>query len=67
MNTSDYTSDELKLLYGVLDAAMSGATGDDLEIPVQTMTERLFAAAAKGERDPERLKAAIFEISEKDD
>jgi hypothetical protein len=45
---------------------MSGATGDDLEIPVQTMTERLFAAAAKGERDPERLKAAIIENSEDD-
>jgi hypothetical protein len=60
MIVSGYTSDELKLFYRVLDAAMSEGTGGNLKVPLHTMTKRLFDAAATGERNPERLKAAVF-------
>ena len=60
MQVGGYTSDELKLFHRVLDAAMGEAVSRDLRLPLHTMTQRLFDAAITGERDPERLKAAIL-------
>lgn len=60
MQVRGYTSDELKLFHRVLDAAMGEAASRDIKLALHTMTQRLFDAAITGERDPERLKAAIL-------
>ena len=39
---------------------MEEATKKGIDIPLDTMLSRLFAAAADGERDPEKLKAAML-------
>lgn len=67
MNTSGYTPEDLKLLHRVLDAALSEASGQELGIPLHTMTKRLFDAASTGERDPEKLKEAILDTGGLDD
>ena len=52
MNVSGFTQDELDVFRSVLDRAVAEAA---LDIPVETMTRRLFKAANAGERDPGRL------------
>ncbi len=60
MNTSGYSTEDLKLLSSVLDAATLEAAERNLDLPVSLMTRRLFDAARWGERDPERLKAEVL-------
>lgn len=57
MNVSGYTTDELVLFRKVLDRAMAEA---DFDIPVELMARRLFVIARMGERDPDRLVAAVL-------
>lgn len=57
MNVSGYTSDELEIFRKVLDQAVAEA---DLDIPVELMARRLFVVARTGERDPDRLVAAVL-------
>lgn len=60
MNVSGYTQREIKTFGAVLDSAMSEAALADRAPPFTQMTRRLFDAAGDGERDPERLKAAVL-------
>lgn len=60
MKIGGYESDELKCFYRVLEAAIAEARVKSLDLPVHEMTRRLFAAADRGERSPEGLRAAIL-------
>jgi hypothetical protein len=60
MNTSPFTVDEIDALQVVLDAALTEAEEQGIEVPVPVMLARLFAAASTGERSPEKLKAAVL-------
>ena len=60
MNTSPFTVEEIDTLQVVLNAAMTEAAAQGVEVPIEVMLARLFAAASTGERNPENLKAAIL-------
>ncbi len=60
VNLTDYTSDELNLFAGVLDAALNESISKGRCMPFDVMSRRLFDAARRGERDPSKLRAAIF-------
>lgn len=55
-----FTVEEIETLQVALNAAMDEATKQGIDIPLDVMLRTLFAAAANGERDPEKLKAAIL-------
>ena len=58
--TDRYSFAELKFFYGVLDDALRASKTRNRRPSVQDMLTRLFACADKGERDPQKLKAAIL-------
>ena len=60
MKIGGYDSDELKCFYRVLEAAIAEVSAKSLDLPVHDMTRRLFAAADRGERSPQGLRAAIL-------
>ena len=55
-----FTVEEITTLQVALNAAMEEATKNGIDIPLDTMLSRLFAAAANGERDPEKLEPAML-------
>ena len=55
-----FTVEEITTLQAALNAAMEEATEKGIDIPLDTLLNRLFAAAANGERDSEKLKAAML-------
>ena len=55
-----FTVEEIETLQVALNAALEEATKRGINIPLDAMLSRLFAAAANGERDPEKLKVAIL-------
>lgn len=57
MDVSGYTADELVLFRNVLDKAVAETCFD---MPVELMARRLFIAARSGERNPDRLIAAVL-------
>lgn len=57
MNVSGYTTEELQLFKKVLDQAVAES---DFDVPVELMARRLFVIARTGERDRERLVAAVL-------
>ena len=61
MKLSRYTSSELNIFASVLDAAANEAISKHLDLSIKQMARRMFDAARKGERDPYRLRAAIFQ------
>lgn len=60
MSIDGYESDELKSFYRVLEAAIAESNARSLSLPIYEMTNRLFAAADRGERDPASLKQAVL-------
>jgi hypothetical protein len=60
MQTSGYSTTDLKEFSAVLDAAVVEAAERNLEISMAVMTRRLFDAARWGERNPQRLKSEIL-------
>ncbi len=62
-----FTVEEITTLQVALNAAMEDATERGIDIALDTMLSRLFAAAANGERDPEKLKAAIMAAGLRED
>lgn len=61
MDTSIYSSTELRVFQKVLDAAIEEAALRGLDMPLAIMARRLFDAAQLGERDHEKLKEAALE------
>lgn len=57
MDVSGYTADDLDVFRKVLDQAVAEA---DTDMPVELMARRLFVAARDGERNPDRLVAAVL-------
>jgi hypothetical protein len=62
-----FTVEEIKTLQVALNAAMEEATEMGIDIPLDTMLSRLFAAAANGVRDVEKLKVAILGVNSPED
>ena len=62
-----FTVEEITTLQVALNAAMEEATKKGIHIPLDAMLRTLFAAAANGERDPEKLKAAILTAASPED
>ena len=60
MNLTDYDRDELNLFAGVLDAALNESILKGIHLPFDLMSRRLLEAASRGERNPSKLRAAIF-------
>ena len=60
MQSRGYSSEELRMFYAVLDRAVRCATQHNLSVSIFDMIERLFQAAGRGERDPERLHRAVL-------
>ncbi|HET6388993.1 hypothetical protein [Hyphomicrobium sp.] len=60
MRMYGYTSDELQSFYRVLDRLVTEVADRELQITVYDMIHRLFEAADKGVRDPERLRQAVL-------
>jgi hypothetical protein len=60
VNTWPFTVEELDRLQVVLNAAMTEAAEQGVEVPLPVMLARLFAAASTGEGNPEKLKAAVL-------
>lgn len=61
MKTHGYSADELSRFYAVLDRAVCEAAEREIELSIPTMVQRLFFAADHGEREADRLIAAIFD------
>ncbi|WP_072392550.1 hypothetical protein [Hyphomicrobium sp. CS1GBMeth3] len=57
MDVSGYTADDLRVFRTVLDQAVAEA---DTNMPIELMARRLFIAARNGERNKERLVAAVL-------
>ena len=62
-----FTVEEITTLQVALSSAMEETTRRGIDIPLDVMLSRLFAAAADGERDPEKLKAAMLAAGSVDD
>jgi hypothetical protein len=60
MENYGYHSDELKQLRSVLDSIIAEAKERGLDLPVEDIIECMFGLADEGERDPEKLKAAVL-------
>lgn len=60
MRMYGYTSEELQSFYGVLDRLVTEVADRELQITVYDMIHRLFEAADKGIREPERLRQAVL-------
>jgi hypothetical protein len=60
MENYGYHSDELKQLRSVLDSIIAEAKERGLDLPVEDIIERMFDLADEGERDPEKLRAAVL-------
>ncbi len=61
MTISSYTSDELKNLRRTLEQIIEEAKSLSLSMDVDAITERMFKLDDLGERDPEKLRAAILD------
>lgn len=61
MDTSIYSSSELREFQKIMDAAIEEAAQRGLDMPLAIMARRLFDAAQSGERDHEKLKEAALE------
>jgi hypothetical protein len=61
MDTSIYSSTELREFQKIMDAAIEEAARRGLDMPLAIMARRLFDAAQRGERDHEKLKEAALE------
>jgi hypothetical protein len=57
MDVSGYTASDLDVFRKVLDQAVAEADGD---VPLELLARRLFVVARTGERDRERLVAAVL-------
>ena len=55
-----FTVEEITTLQVSLNAAMDEATKKGINIPLDAMLRAMFASAENGERDPEKLKAAML-------
>ena len=60
MDLTNYTSDEMDLFAEVLDAALNEPILKGMHLPFDLMSRQLLDAAHSGERDPTKLRAAIF-------
>ena len=60
MENYGYHSDELKQLRSILDSIIAEAKERGLDLPVEDIIERMFDLADEGERDPEKLRAAVL-------
>ncbi|MBS0233410.1 MAG: hypothetical protein JSR99_07975 [Proteobacteria bacterium] len=55
-----YNADELAEVQRILEEIIAGARASSQAPDVDEIIERLFDLADHGERDPEKLRAAIF-------
>ena len=60
MENYGYHSDELKQLRSILDSIIAEAKERGLDLPVEDIIERMFDLADEGERDTEKLRAAVL-------
>jgi hypothetical protein len=60
MTMCSYSSDELKDLHHVLERIIEEAKQSLPNLDVDDIIERLFDLADHGERDPNKLRAAVF-------
>ena len=60
MTLCPYSSDELKDLHRLLKSIIEEAHERSLNIPDDDIIEKLFDLADHGERDPEKLRAAVL-------
>jgi hypothetical protein len=60
MTMCPYSSDELHELHRVLEEIIAEAKQSSPNMDVDDIIERLFDRADHGERDPEKLRAAVF-------
>jgi len=60
MTLCPYSSDELKDLHRLLKSIIDEAHARALNIPDDDIIEKLFDLTDRGERDPEKLRAAIL-------
>jgi phosphatidylserine/phosphatidylglycerophosphate/cardiolipin synthase-like enzyme len=61
MDTSIYSSRELREFQEIMDSAIEEAAQRGLDMPLAIMARRLFDAAQGGERSREKLKEAALE------
>ncbi len=60
MKLTNYSREELNLFASVLEGAANEAVLKGIDLPIDLMSRRMFDAASQGERDPSKLRAAIF-------
>jgi hypothetical protein len=60
MDLSGYSAAEIKILQEVLAAAIRDVGEGNASVPLWVIVNRLFAAAEQGERDHDRLLAAVL-------
>lgn len=60
MNIASYTQAELRHFQEALEGAAEEAGVTGLEVPIELMAKRLFAAAEQGLRDVDTLKAVAL-------
>jgi hypothetical protein len=60
MTLCPYSSDELHVIHHVLEDCIAEAKQTSPNMDVDEIIERLFDLADHGERDPEKLRAAVF-------
>lgn len=60
MYLSIVDEEDLELLHAAISAAIDEANEREIELTVTELTVRLFDAYVMGERDPEKLAAAIL-------
>jgi hypothetical protein len=62
MDLSGYSAAEIKILQEVLAAAIRDAGEGNASIPLWVIVNRLFSVAEQGERDHDRLMAAVLRV-----
>ena len=60
MTLCPYSSDELHDIHRVLEEIIAEAKQSSPNMDVDDIIERLFDRADQGERDPNKLRAAVF-------
>ena len=60
MTLCPYSSDELHVIHRVLEEIIAEAKQSSPNMDVDDIIERLFDRADQGERDPNKLRAAVF-------
>lgn len=60
MNVASYSQTDLKRFQEALEKAAAEASASGRDVPVELMAKRLFAAAEKGLRDVDTLKAVAL-------